>query len=138
MKINEVTEVAIDPKKSIYTKDAYSEVNAYGQRMQRMLDKDAVEAGFVLDDELWNKVSSLGSMLAEVPGALAKTPAEAAKKSGMTKEEMQKVGALMAKFKKWEDSKPKAQADEPEDDEFAAPSDDEIARQADARARRIR
>ena len=138
MKINEVTEVAIDPKKSIYTKDAYSEVNAYGQRMQRMLDKDAVEAGFVLDDELWNKVSSLGSMLAEVPGALAKTPGEAAKKSGMTKEEMQKVGALMAKFKKWEDSKPKAQADEPEDDEFAAPSDDEIARQADARARRIR
>ena len=135
MKINEITEVAIDPKKSIYTKDAYSEVNAYGQRMQRMLDKDAVEAGFKLDDELWNKVSSLGSMLAEVPGALAKTPGEAAKKSGMTKEEMQKVGALMAKFKKWEDSKPTAQADEPEDDEFAAPSDDEIARQADRAAR---
>jgi hypothetical protein len=48
---------------------------------------------------------------------------------------MAKVGSMMAKFEKWETSKPTAQADEPEDDEFAAPSDDEIARQADRAAR---
>ena len=135
MKINEVTEVAIDPKRSNYANDKYSDANKYGQRMQRMIDKDAVEAGFVLDDELWGKVSSLGSMLAEVPDGLAKSPQEAIQKSKMSKEELQKVGAMMAKFEKWETSKPTAQADEPEDDEFAAPSDDEIARQADRAAR---
>jgi hypothetical protein len=135
MKINEVTEVAIDPKRSNYANNKYSDANKYGQRMQRMIDKDAVEAGFVLDDELWGKVSSLGSMLSEIPDGLAKTPQEAIQKSRMSKEEMAKVGSMMAKFEKWEKSKPTAQADEPEDDEFAAPSDDEIARQADRAAR---
>ena len=135
MKINEVTEVAIDPKRSNYSNDKYSDANKYGQRMQRMIDKDAVEAGFVLDDALWGKVSSLGSMLAELPDGLAKSPQEAIQKSKMSKEELQKVHAMMTKFEKWETSKPTAQADEPEDDEFAAPSDDEIARQADRAAR---
>ena len=139
MKINEVTEAAIDPKRSNYADNRYSDARKYGQRMQRMMDKESVAAGFVIKDEaLWNKVSRLGSMLAELPGGLAKNPQEAIQKSEMSKEEQQKVGSMMAKFEKWERSKPKAQADEPEDDEFAAPSDDEIARQADARARQVR
>ena len=75
----------------------------------------------------------LGTMLSELPDGQAKTPGEALKKAGVSKEELEDImaKAKQARAVSLPDPEPE---DEPEDD-MGAPDDDEVARQADMVAR---
>ena len=130
MKINEVTE---GPRDSIYDRGAskFAQVRKLGQQITNSLEpKSGVKWP---DDEVWNKASMLGTMLSELPDGLAKTPAEALKKAGVSKEELEDImaKAKQARAVSLPDPEPE---DEPEDD-MGAPDDDEVARQADMVAR---
>ena len=145
MKINEVTEVQYDG--SDYARKV---ITPLGQKMNR-LGHGTGEHGSLkgmTDDELrrLDDLLKVGDVLASVgtsfgphdpgkplPGmqpkdSLAKMFAEVAKKAGV---EVSKVKELIKFTQDAEDVKPKmaepAKADEPEDDEFAAPADDDGA-----------
>lgn len=127
MKINEVTE---GPRSSIYDPNAekLAGVRRLGQQITNSLEpKSGVKWP---DDEVWNKASMLGTMLSELPDGGAKTPGEALKKAGVSKDELDDI---MAKAKEARqvslpDPDP-APEDEPEDD-MGGQSDDEIDRDA--------
>lgn len=131
MKMNEVTEAS---RGSIYEPGAekFEKIRQVGRQISNAIEPSSGVKWE--DDELWNKASQLGTMLSELPGGMARTPAEAMKKAGITsKDEVDAIMAKVAQAKKAKMPEPEP-ADEPEDDEFAAPDDSEIARQADARA----
>ena len=94
MKVNEV--VTRNPRNSIYDPNAekMAGVRRFGQQITNSLEpKSGVKWP---DDAVWNKASMLGTMLAELPDGGAKTPAEALKKAGVSKDELEDI---MAKAK---------------------------------------
>ena len=126
MKINEVTEVSmeIDPKHRPFVQIAH--------KIRAALEPTS---GIKWDDEEFNKAAQLTSELVRIGANFGpKSPAEALKKAGYDVEEFKAlIGKVQgAKAAPTADPEPE---DEPEDD-FGGPSDDEIARQADKRARR--
>lgn len=130
MKINEVTE---GPRDSIYDRGAskFAGLRKLGQQITNSLEPSSGVKW--PDDELWNKAASLGTMLAELPDGQASTPAEALKRAGVSKEELDEIVAKSKEARKVSLPDPEPE-DEPEDD-MGAPDDDEVARQADMVAR---
>jgi len=133
MKINEVTE---GPRDSIYDRGAgkFVEIRRLGRQITNSLEPSSGVKW--PDDAVWNKASMLGTMLAELPDGQAKTPAEALKKAGVNKEELEDIIAKAKQARAVKMPEPEEPEAEPDDDDMdAAPDDDEIARQADQMAR---
>jgi|TARA_B100001094_G_scaffold44420_1_gene39202 hypothetical protein len=129
MKINEVTE---GPRSSIYDPNAekLAGVRRLGQQITNALEpKSGVKWP---DDEVWNKASMLGTMLSELPDGQAKTPGEALKKAGVSKDELDDIMAKAKQARKVAMPDPEPSADPEDDDELddKGPSDDEIDRDA--------
>ena len=129
MKINEVTE---GPRSSIYDPNAekLAGVRRLGQQITNALEpKSGVKWP---DDEVWNKASMLGTMLSELPDGQAKTPGEALKKAGVSKDELDDIMAKSKQARKVAMPDPEPSADPEDDDELddKGPSDDEIDRDA--------
>jgi len=128
MKINEITE---GPRSSIY--DPNAERMAGVRRLGQQITNSLEPASGVKwpDDEVWNKASMLGTMLSELPDGGAKTPQEALKKAGVSKEELEDImaKAKQARQVSLPDPEPAPADDEPDDD-MDGPSDDEIDRDA--------
>jgi hypothetical protein len=133
MKINEVTE---GPRDSIYDRGAsqFAQIRRLGQQITNSLEPSSGVKW--PDDEVWNKASMLGTMLSELPDGQAKTPAEALKKAGVSKEELEDIVAKSKQARAVKMPEPEEPEADPDDDDMgAAPDDDEIARQADQMAR---
>lgn len=126
MKINEVTEsMEINPKHRPFIQMAH--------KIRSALEP---KSGIKWDDEEFNKAAQLTSELVKLGASYGpKSPAEALKNAGYDVEEFKaliqktagaKIGAGVAD----------PEANDEVDPDDRAPSDDDIARQADARARR--
>jgi hypothetical protein len=129
MKINEVTE---GPRSSIYDPNAekLAGVRRLGQQITNSLEpKSGVKWP---DDEVWNKASMLGTMLAELPDGGAKTPQEALKKAGVSKDELDDIMAKAKEARKVSlpDPEPSAEPEDDPEDDMGGQSDDEIDRDA--------
>ena len=129
MKINEVTE---GPRSSIYDPNAekLAGVRRLGQQITNALEpKSGVKWP---DDEVWNKASMLGTRHAELPDGQAKTPGEALKKAGVSKDELDDIMTKAKQARKVAMPDPEPSAEPEDDDELddKGPSDDEIDRDA--------
>ena len=132
MKINEVTR---DPKSSIYDPggEKMTKIRRTGQQITNSLEP---ASGVKWpDDAVWNKASMLGTMLAELPDGGAKTPAEALKKAGVTKDELEDILAKAKEARQVSIPDPEPQDDGDDEPDDRAPSDDEIDRDAQDFAR---
>ena len=132
MKVNEV--VTRNPRNSIYDPNAekMAGVRRFGQQITNSLEpKSGVKWP---DDAVWNKASMLGTMLAELPDGGAKTPAEALKKAGVSKDELEDIMAKAKEARQVSIPDPEPQDDDDEPDD-RSPSDDEIDRDAQDFAR---
>lgn len=127
MKINEVTK---GPRSSIYDPNAekLAGVRRLGQQISNAIEpKSGVKWP---DDEVWNKASMLGTMLAELPDGQAKTPGEALKKAGVSKDELDDIMAKAKEARQVSLPDPDPAPDDEPDDDMDGPSDDEIDRDA--------
>ena len=135
MKINEVTE---GRGPDYETNPAYKKLASIGRAL--MAHSETTSMKGKTDDEIgmFNKMSTFGDALTRYGTTFGpKNIQDVMKDTGL---DMNAIKSLMAFGEKLEAKGFKAPvadpADEPQDssDEFAAPDDDEIARQADARA----
>lgn len=129
MKINEVTEAG-------YENDPQSrKLAALGRKLMDMSANMPMKGASDEEIDKSNKMSALGDALTRWGTAFGpKNVKDLVKATGLEPKDIQE---LLAMAQKAPDAKPVAAEPEPEDepeDEFGAPDDDEIARQADARA----
>ena len=132
MKVNEVTR---SPRSSIY--DPNAEKMAKIRRLGQQITNSLEPASGVKwpDDAVWNKASMLGTMLAELPDGGAKTAAEALKKAGVSKDELEDIMAKAKQARQVSIPDPEPQDDGDDETDDRAPSDDEIDIDAVANAK---
>ena len=135
MKINEVTE---GRGPDYETNPAYKKLSNIGRAL--MAHSETASMKGKSDDEIgmFNKMSGFGDALTRFGTTFGpKNIEELMKDTGLNAKEIKSLMAFGEKLAAKGVNAPVADpADEPQDssDEFAAPDDDEIARQADARA----
>ena len=132
MKVNEVTR---SPRSSIYDPNAekMAKIRRFGQQITNSLEP--ASGAKWPDDAVWNKASMLGTMLAELPDGGAKTAAEALKKAGVSKDELEDIMAKAKQARQVSIPDPEPQDDGDDEPDDRAPSDDEIDRDAVAYAK---
>ena len=132
MKINEVTE---GRGPDYETNPAYKKLSNIGRAL--MAHSETASMKGKSDDEIgmFNKMSGFGDALTRFGTTFGpKNIEELMKDTGLNAKEIKSLMAFGEKLAAQKKAPAPVAQDEPEDDEFAAPSDDEIARQADARA----
>ena len=132
MKINEVTEARAPG----YADDINPQTRKLANMGRTLMDISSTTSMKGLSDEeigKTNKMSSFGDALTRFGTAFGpKNLPELLKTAGVTAEEAKEFLAMAQVKGPVKQAAPEPEDDE--DDEFAAPDDDEIARQADARA----
>ena len=135
MKINEVTEAGVDYE----TNPAHKKIANIGRALMTHSETTSMKGKSEAELDMFNKMSSLGNALTRFGTAFGpKSVEDIVKETGLQAPIIQKLMAFGEKLAaKGVAPKVADPEDEPEDngDEFAAPNDDEIARQADRAAR---